>query len=116
MDVPLIISVIALAVIAAVEIVCLLMCRRIQEKEMPMYIALPLLPDDGLLTERLDYLRQILTDPASRVRGAVLIDFGTGERQLQLCREFCDERGDTYIIQPKELEVFMKDKIFPPEL
>ncbi|MBR4626758.1 MAG: hypothetical protein IKO47_03480 [Ruminococcus sp.] len=115
MDAPILISLAVLAVIAGTEIVCLFVWKSPSHKA-PVAAIIPVFPDFQELGPALDRLRTLILCGSCPVGHIILLDYGGGEAERELCSEFCRDLGEAVVVAPEDLENFLSEIFaFVPE-
>ncbi len=109
MDIALVISLIVLAVIAVIEIICLFFCSKLRTDILPITAVIPVTAEDTKLTERLDFLEELITRSTRPFDIAVLVNYGASPEQSAVCISFCAAHTQVSFVSPTELEVILKE-------
>lgn len=107
MDIPMIISVCVLLVIAVIEAVCLIRCPA-RERDYPVTAAFPIFPDSDYTQKLLSHISVMLTDGSNCIDRVILVDCGADGDSLDLCADFRNENPCVVIAPPELLPVFFR--------
>lgn len=103
MDVIIIITAVALAFIALIEIVTIF---SLPTDNAPPYVAvLPVFADDRYFQQRLEY---ILQKGCGRTN-IIIVDYSADSFQSELCRQFVNDNPDAVFISHTELEKYFSE-------
>ncbi len=86
MDTALLITILVLAVIAAVEMLCLFLCSKLRTNVLPIVAAVPVHGSDECLAERLEFLGELML------------------RSSEMCRLFCNNYPRAIFVSSSELQ------------
>ena len=95
MDTALLVTILVLAVIAAVEMLCLFLCSKLRTNVLPIVAAVPVHGSDKCLAERRS---------SSAFDRVVLIDMGASPEQSEMCRLFCNNYPRASFVSSSELQ------------
>ena len=109
MDKPIIISLVILAVITAVEFLCLYLCRKSPERRPPLTAVVPVFSDEEILAKSLSHLRDVMLYGGAPIEKIILIDYAADERCKAQCDGFCRDFNEALVISPEELEKILAE-------
>ncbi len=109
MDKPIIISLVILAVITAVEFLCLYLCRKSPERRPPLTAVVPVFSDEEVLAKSLSHLRDVMLYGGAPIEKIILIDYAADERCKAQCEGFCRDFNEASVISPEELEKILAE-------
>lgn len=89
MDMTIAIAVMVLIFIVVLEFVSLFRSRSCNENILDFVAVVPVFPEDGNLSLRLDCLSEKIACGQCHVEEIILIDFGASPEQLEICKRFC---------------------------
>ena len=104
MDTALLVTILVLAVIAAVEMLCLFLCSKLRTNVLPIVAAVPVHGSDKCLAERLEFLGELMLRSSSAFDRVVLIDMGASPEQSEMCRLFCNNYPRASFVSSSELQ------------
>lgn len=104
MDSIIITAVFVLAVIAIIEAVSLFAGTRRKPCRLAFAAVVPVFPQDNELRFRLAELERRLSDGSFYIEEIILIDYGAGMGQMEICRRFCSEYPNAVMTDPAGLE------------
>ena len=105
MDLPILIALGALGVIACAEIFCLFFAGS-KPPSPPLTAVIPVFPGSEDIEAALSRTRDIILRGSCPIERVILIDYGADPDSLELCREFVRDISEAVILPPEELENF----------
>ena len=104
-------ALVVVILIASAETFCLFICSKLKNKSYPLRVVLPVYAQDKELPQRLEYIASLIEEGSSFIEMVLLIDIDGTQEQIQLCREFCRCVRYAELIQPENIEKYMKNHL-----
>ena len=109
MDMPILISLAVLIIIAGAEMFCLFIADRKCRKRPPLTAVIPVFPDSSDLEAALERTSELILRGSCPIERVLLIDYGADEASLSLCKAFCTDFPEAVLIKPDELEKILAE-------
>lgn len=109
MDMPILISVAVLIIIAGAEMYCLFIADRKCMDRPPLTAVIPVLPDSAQLEAALERTGELILRGNCPIERILLIDYGATEGAIAQCKAFCADFPEASVIKPDELEKILAE-------
>lgn len=109
MDIPILISLAVLLIIAGAEMYCLFLADRKCRSRHPLTAVIPVFPDSSDLEAALDRTSELILRGSCPIERVLLIDYGADEAAVALCKAFCTDFPEASSIKPDELEKILAE-------
>ena len=110
MDKAVMITIVVLAGISAVEVICLFFCSKLKTDILPIVAVIPVRSSDDLFPQRLEFLGELMMRNSRLFDFAVLVNYGASSTQDELCTEFCRSFPQAAYVTPDGLKTILADK------
>ena len=109
MDIPILISLAVLIIIAGAEMYCLFIADRKCRSRPPLTAVIPVLPHSPFLEAALDRTVDLILRGDCPINRILLINYGGDEAAISLCRAFCADFKEASLVRPEELEKILAE-------
>lgn len=105
MHIPLVISVVILALIACFEIYFLAVCPKV--RVFPLCVVLPICHDDEKFEEKLTYLSFVLNRGDMKIEKIFLVNISADSLQKAICSRFCENFPNSFFTDAENIKNFL---------